>query len=58
MRRHGETLRCNGFRGTPGGTRTPNLLIRSQAQGVSVLKDGEPHVDKYRSWCVGGPTLP
>jgi hypothetical protein len=27
-------LRWKGFRGTPGGTRTPNLLIRSQTDPV------------------------
>jgi hypothetical protein len=29
-----QTLRRKAFRGTPGGTRTPNLLIRSQTDPV------------------------
>ncbi len=35
-------LRRKNFSGTPGGTRTPNLLIRSQDQGVCVVKANQP----------------
>jgi hypothetical protein len=38
--------------------KNPDTGAKMHAQGVFVLKDGVPHVDKFRIWCVGGPTLP
>jgi len=31
--------------------------IKMHVHSVFVLKDGEPHIDKLRTRCVGGPTI-
>ena len=38
-----KPLRRMRFHSTPGGTRTPNLLIRSQNRGVSTITANRPN---------------
>jgi len=37
--------------------RNPETGAKMHMHSVFVLKDGVPHIDKHRSWCVGGPTI-
>ena len=37
--------------------RNPDTGAKMHMQSVFILKDGEVQVDKFRSWCVGGPTI-